>query len=311
MSVSVSLVIPAHNEGESIHANLGAILGAAGTAGDDIVFEAIVVDDGSNDMTAAEVQRFAKTDDRVRLLSFTRNFGKEAAILAGLEHAGGAAVIVMDADLQHPPELIPRMLELWRQGFPVVEAIKQERGAESLGSRFGATLFYTLFQHFSGFDLAGRSDYKLLDRRVVDSCCALPEKRRFFRGLVAWLGYPMAQIPFVVPPRQGGSSRWGALKLLRYAIDNLTAFSAMPLHLVSWLGAGMLLLGLVIGTTSLYQKWRGEALDGFTTVILLIVIASGVLMISLGVIGHYLGRIYDELKSRPAYIIKPSRREEP
>jgi polyisoprenyl-phosphate glycosyltransferase len=156
-----------------------------------------------------------------------------------------------------------------------------------------------------------RSDFKLLDRSVVETYRALPENRRFFRGLIAWLGHPLAQIPFTVPPRQGGESRWGAFKLLRYAIDNLTAFSSVPLHIVSWLGAGMLLLGMAIGAASLYQKWRGEALDGFTTVILLIVISSGVLMISLGVIGHYLANIYDELKHRPAYILKPPRREQP
>jgi glycosyltransferase involved in cell wall biosynthesis len=304
-NAKISLVIPAHNEAEAIHANLATILGRAQQAEVGIAFEVIVVDDGSSDGTATEVQRYAVADPRVRLLVFTRNFGKEAAILAGLDHASGDATIVMDADLQHPPALIAPMIALWRQGFAVVEAVKQHRGSESAGSRLFARLFYTLFRYFSGFDLAMRSDFKLLDRSVVDTYRALPENRRFFRGLIAWLGYPLAQLPFTVPPRQGGESRWGSLKLLRYAIDNLTAFSALPLHLVSWLGVGMLLLGLVIGALSLYQKWRGEALDGFTTVILLIAIASGVLMISLGVIGHYLSRIYDELKHRPAYVLTP------
>ncbi|MDP4028810.1 MAG: glycosyltransferase family 2 protein [Gallionella sp.] len=311
MPKKISLVIPAHNEGEAIYANLATILAAVPEAGADLAFEAIVIDDGSTDDTAAEVLRFSAHDPRVSLVAFTRNFGKEASILAGLDHAGGEAVIVMDADLQHPPALIAQMVALWRQGFAVVEAVKQDRGAESAGSRLFAWLFYALFRRSSGFDLATRSDFKLLDRSVVEAYRALPENRRFFRGLIAWLGHPLAQIPFSVPPRQGGKSRWGTFKLLRYAIDNLTAFSAIPLHIVSWLGAAMLLLGMVIGTASLVQKWRGEALDGFTTVILLIVIASGVLMVSLGVIGHYLACIYDELKHRPAYILKPQRRDEP
>lgn len=305
----VSLVIPAHNEAAAIASNVTKIIAAAEKSAPDFTFEVIVVDDGSSDATADEVSRAAASDPRLQLISFTRNFGKEAAILAGLDHAAGEAAIVMDADLQHPPELIPQMLALWRQGFLVVEAVKQDRGEEHAISGFAAWIFYTLFRRFTGLELTNHSDYKLLDRSVMDTYRALPENRRFFRGLVAWLGNPVARIPFTVAQRQGSASRWGAIRLLRYGIDNLTAFSSAPLHIVSWLGAATLLLGGVIGALSLYQKWQGESLDGFTTVILLIVITGGVLMVSLGIIGHYLAGIYDELKRRPRYVVKqPERR---
>lgn len=300
----IVLVIPVFNEGAPIEAHLRAIVAAAAAIEPACTLRLLMVDDGSTDATAAALERFCAAEPRARWLGFTRHFGKEAAIHAGLDHADADAVIVMDSDLQHPPELIPQMVALWQQGMPVVEAWKSDRGAEGVGERLGAAAFYALFGRFAGLDLRGQTDFKLLDRRVVEAYRALPERQRFFRGLVQWLNFPSARLPFAVPPRAGGTTRWGRWRLWRYALDNLTAFSALPLQLVTWMGALTLAVGVVIGGISLYKKWAGVALDGFTTVILLIVFASGVLMLSLGIIGHYLGRIYDELKRRPPYILK-------
>ncbi len=307
---NITLVIPAHNEGSHIGRSLAAMLEAA--AGD-WNLRALVVDDGSCDDTAARVEAAMRDDARIGLVRLTRNFGKEAAISAGLAAAEGDAVIVLDADLQHPPELIPAMVGLWRQGFPVVEAVKSDRGREGWTQRLAAQLFYGLFRRFAGFDLADRCDFKLLDRAVVRAYLALPERRRFFRGLVAWLGYPAATLPFAVAARSGGESRWGNARLLAYAIDNLTAFSALPLRLVTWLGLITLGFGLGIAVIAIEQKWRGVALDGFTTVILLSVIFSGIIMTGIGIIGHYLARIHEEVKGRPIYVLRPedARREKP
>ena len=302
----ISLVVPVFNEGPIIRANLAAILEAA--AGDWYTLELITVNDGSNDETADEITLAGQDDARVRLISFTRNFGKEAAILAGLGHAKGDAAIVLDGDLQHPPQLIPQMIALWRDGMYVVEAVKRNRGNETLAQGLFARAFYSLFRRFANLDLRGHSDFKLLDREVVDAYLAYPERNRFFRGIIGWAQYPSAQIPFSVADRNGGATHWGKLKLLRYAVNNITSFSSLPLKLVSYLGVVTLLLGIIIGILSLIQKFNGQALDGFTTVNLLIVIMGGAILLSLGIIGHYIGRLYDEIKGRPPYVIKPTKK---
>jgi dolichol-phosphate mannosyltransferase len=302
----ISLVVPAYNEEEIIFDNLLAILKAA--EGKDHVLELVAIDDGSRDGTAAEIERASYADPRIRLVSFTRNFGKEAAIHAGLAEAKGEAVVVLDGDLQHPPALIPQMIAFWRQGLYVVEAVKADRGNEAMHEGLFARAFYALFRQFAGLDIAGHSDFKLLDRTVVDAYLAFPERNRFFRGIIGWARYPSAQIPFSVPERAGGGSQWSKLKLLRYAINNITGFSSLPLKLVSYVGAVTLAFGFVIGVLSLVQKLEGKALDGFTTVNLLIIIIGGAIMLSLGIIGHYVARLYDEVKGRPPYIVKPTRK---
>lgn len=303
MNALVSLVVPVYNEAGSVAENLITILSAANRPGWSL--ELIAVDDGSQDGTVDEIQRAEQRDGRIRHLALTRNFGKEAAVHAGLAEANGDAVVVLDADLQHPPVLIPAMIDLWQHGFPVVEAVKTSRGVESLTSRLFASGFYWLFRRLAGMDLRDQSDFKLLDRAVVDCYLALPERKRFFRGLIHWTGYASARLPFEVPAETERSSRWSTLKLLRYALNNLTGFSSAPLYLVTVLGSITLSVGVVVGAISLYQKLAGEALDGFTTVNVLLVIIGGTLMIGMGIIGHYLACLYDEVKGRPSYILKP------
>ena len=242
-------------------------------------------------------------------MSFTRNFGKEAAIHAGLaqalERTDASAVIVIDADLQHPPELMAQMLQHWREGAKVVEAVKRARGDEGPLRRLAARTFYSMFTRMSGLRLDQDTDYKLLDREVVVAALELGERARFFRGIVRWLGFPTVQVPFDVAPRAGGSTSWSLRSLAKYAWRNLTSFSSAPLGLVTTFGAVGLAVGAVLAIKAVIDKLQGQALSGFSTVILLQVIFSSLILLSLGIIGSYIALIYDELKRRPHYIIRP------
>lgn len=303
----ISLIIPVFNEVEHLQQNLDVIIGHAVVPG--CTLEIIVVDDGSNDGTWEVLADYCAREPRARAIGFTRNFGKEAAIQAGLSESTGAAAIVIDADLQHPPELIPEMIRQWSSNrTPVVEAVKRLRQPESRLSSLLGKGFYHVFGLASGIELRDHSDYKLLDRRVVDAYLALPERQRFFRGLIPWLGYASTTLPFDVPSIPPRSSRWRRLTLWRYAIRNITAFSSAPLYAIAAAGLSAMFIAVVIGAVSIYQKLAGVALDGFTTVNLLLVGIGGTLMLGMGIIGHYLAAIYDEIKSRPPYVKRPPQR---
>jgi dolichol-phosphate mannosyltransferase len=300
---SIAIVIPAYNEAASIVANLAVIRAAVDEIADaDIML--VVIDDGSADGTAAAVRQLHTNDPRVHLLSMNRHYGKESAIAAGLQATRHCdAVVVMDSDLQHPPALIPTMVEHWRQGARVVEAVKESRGNESYLRGKLAGVFYRSCYFFTRLGIEGHTDFKLLDKEVVNACCDLPEHGRFFRGLIAWLGFETVQLPFNVPPSTRQRSAWGQGALFRYAIDSITSFTAFPLQIVTVLGGLTFLLSIVIGAMALADKLAGRAVDGFTTVILLILIIGSVLMFSVGLIGIYVGRIYDEVKRRPNFLI--------
>lgn len=298
----LSIVLPAFREGAHLSRSLAEIV--AGLRRNDLDFELIVVDDGSDDDSWESLCRAAEEIGELRAISFTRNFGKEAAIMAGLSHAVGKAVVVMDADLQHPPELIPDMVRLWReQGCEIVNAVKSDRGKESAWSRFAASTFYDLFAKFSGLPIKNGSDFKLLDRKVVDAYCNLPERQLFFRGIVSWFGYRQCSIPFQVRKRTAGDAKWSTIARALMATNAFTAFSAVPLQFVTLVGLLTLIVGFGLGVQTLFVWATGRAVEGFTTVILLLLGIGAVLMISLGIIGQYLAKIYDELKARPRYLI--------
>lgn len=277
---------------------LGEVLGGAG-----IDYELLFVDDGSRDGTWDAIQRCSGEDRHVVGIHFSRNFGKESAMFAGLEQARGDCVAVMDCDLQHPPEKLIEMYRLWEEGYEVIEGIKEDRGEESVFHRFAAGRFYGIISRLTGMDMASSSDFKLLDRKVVDTLNSLPERNVFFRALSFWVGYRKAEVLYRVQERTEGESKWSTRSLMRYAVTNIASFSSAPLHVVTVMGALTLLVALVFGVISLVQKLLGVAQPGFTTVILLMLIIGSFLMISLGVIGYYLARIYDEIKGRPRYII--------
>src|SRR6266478_3239990 len=300
--VVFSLVIPVHNESEQIAQNLSLIHSEASKTG--VPMEMIVVDDGSTDSTWQALEKLAEQMPELKALRFSRNFGKEAAICAGLAYSSGQACIVIDSDLQHPPEVIPEMVRLWRQEhWDVVEGIKKTRGTESLINRIGARFFYRTLSRLSGYDLYGSSDFKLLDRKVIDAWLDMRERNTFFRGMISWLGYRRRQITFSVPRRRLTQSRWSFLGLFRLAVIAITAFSSLPLHVVTVLGGMFLLVAAVFSGYALLLYFTGLALPGFTTVIILELVIGGVLMISLGIIGTYIAQIYQEVKYRPRYVV--------
>lgn len=305
-ALRLSLVVPAYQEEATITDSLGAIAAAARSTG--LPFELIVVDDGSHDGTWEAVGAAARAIPEIVGVRLSRNFGKEGAISAGLDQASGDASIVLDADLQHPPSLIPEMVRLWREEeWDVVEGVKSDRGAEATSHRLLTRAFYWVASRLTGHDLQDASDFKLLDRRVVDEWRRLGERVTFFRGLVSWLGFRRTHVFFTVPPRESGGSRWSLGGLTSLAIHAVTSFSALPLQIVTVLGFVTLLVGAGLAVQALRLWYNGDALPGFTTVILLELMIGGFLMISLGIIGIYIARIYDEVKGRPRYVIRETR----
>jgi polyisoprenyl-phosphate glycosyltransferase len=302
---SISIVIPLYNEGSHLSTLLSDLKAALEETG--CPFEIVLVDDGSPDDTWETIKDEARTFPGLRAVRLSRNFGKELALCAGLERAHGDAVIVMDGDGQHPPSLLPVMVERWRSsGSDIVQAVKVKRGRESVSSKLGALLFYLILNKLSGFELKGASDYKLMNRKVIDTWLAMRERNVFFRGMTAWMGFKTIQIPFEVGPRRAGKTGWSYLRRAKLALVGITTFSSFPLHLVTFAGVIFFLFAVGLGIQTLYLKLAGRAFTGFATVILLELIIGSLLMISLGIIGEYLARIYEEVKGRPRYVITES-----
>ena len=297
----LSVILPAYNEEKMIETAARTISGILDNA--EIDFELLFVDDGSKDNTWNELKRVSCENERVSALHFSRNFGKEAAMFAGLEAARGDCCVILDCDLQHPPEKIVEMYRLWQQGYEVVEGIKASRGTESALHGFAAKSFYSLISSATKMDMSSSSDFKLLDRKVVDALNAMPERKVFFRALSFWVGFKRTEISYEVQERTAGESKWSTVSLIKYAVSNISSFTSAPLHIVTFFGFVMLAMALVFGTVSLVQKITGQALGGFTTVILLLLLIGSIIMISLGIIGFYIARIYEELKGRPRYIV--------
>lgn len=298
----LSIVLPAYNEEQNIPNTVKVLTGLL--AGNAIDYELVFVSDGSRDATFAQIQKAAAENPKVRGAEFSRNFGKEAAIFAGLSLAAGDAVVVMDCDLQHPPEVVLEMWKLWRGGAEVVEGIKESRGRESLAHKLSAGLFYKIMSRLIRMDMNASSDFKLLDRKVVDVLLRLPERNTFFRALSFWAGFRREYVSYQVQERQFGESKWSTLSLMKYAVTNATSFSTLPLQLVTVMGIAAILFSVVLFIQTFAKYLSGTAVEGFTTVILLILVIGGFLMLSLGIIGHYIARIYEEVKGRPKYIIR-------
>ncbi|MGN1147788.1 MAG: glycosyltransferase family 2 protein [Lachnospiraceae bacterium] len=297
----LSIVLPSYNE-ESNIANTEKVLSELLTR-EEIPYELVFISDGSVDGTYEEILKAAERNPHVKGAQFSRNFGKEASIFAGLQLACGDAVIVMDCDLQHPPETIPQMYKLWQEGFEVVEGIKKSRGKESLGHKLSAGLFYKIMSKLIKMDMNASSDFKLIDRKVVNVLLELKERNTFFRALTFWAGFKTTKVEYEVQERKFGKSKWSLFSLMKYAISNATSFSTLPLQLVTIMGMISILFSIVLGIQTLIRYISGTAVEGFTTVILLILIIGGFIMLSLGILGHYLARIYEEVKGRPKYII--------
>ncbi len=297
----LSVILPAYNEEKMIQkasAEIDRILAA-----EQIDYEIVFVNDGSKDHTWEEIEKAAAQNSRVTGILFSRNFGKESAMLAGLAEAKGDCCAVMDCDLQHPPETLVEMYRLWEQGYEVIEGVKRTRGKESTLHRLSAGLFYKMISKAVKIDMSRASDFKLLDRRAVDALLSLPERNVFFRALSSWIGFRTVSVEFDVQERTEGESKWSTWSLVQYAIKNIVIFSTAALQFVTIAGIAVFVAAILLGIETLVRYFTGHAVEGFTTVILLILIIGSLVMISLGIIGYYIGKIYEEVKGRPRYLI--------
>lgn len=299
----LSCVIPCRNEA----ANLELLLPQLRALFARLVpaWEIILVDDGSTDATALGLAVWTRKPG-VRALQLSRNFGKEAALTAGLQAAQGDVVVMMDADLQHPPALIERFVEQWRDGADVVYAMRDDRQDESPIKRFGARWFYRLLNAADRFEVpAGAGDFRLMDRRVVDALLALPERNRFMKGLYAWVGFDARPVPYQPAPRANGRSHYNLLRLLKLSLDGLTAFTTWPLRAIGGVGFVLALLAMGYGAyLSIVYLLYGHPLGGWTTIVVSLMLFAGIQMISLGIVGEYVGRVFEEVKARPLYVVR-------
>jgi glycosyltransferase involved in cell wall biosynthesis len=302
----ISIIIPAYNEASAIKntiKHVNAILMNAG-----ILHEIIVVDDGSSDGTYQILFNLSKEVHCLKAIRFSRNFGKESALLAGLKSAQGDAIVTMDGDLQHPAETIPLLVEKWRKGYKVVHAVKESRKHDSRLVKWRANLFNSIFKALGGINLKDSSDFILMDRRAKDVIIhSMPERMRFYRGLVHWIGFDQAVVYFKVAERwDKAQSKWSLVMLFSLATTALVSFSSMPLRIITGLGLLSLLIGLAVGVDALISWYLGKSISGFATTIGTLLIIGSFVMISLGIIGEYLAKIYDELKARPTSIVADS-----
>jgi glycosyltransferase involved in cell wall biosynthesis len=303
MGAGLSCVVPCKNEAKNLELLLPKLAELLPSLG--VNWEVLVVDDGSTDATAAIAAAWARQPG-FRLLQLSRNFGKEAAITAGLEAARGGAVAILDADLQHPPQLIGDMLSRWRDGADVVYAVREDRSGESFVKRYGTDVFYRLMNMSDRFEVpAGAGDFRLMDRAAVDALLALPERRRFMKGLYAWIGFKSVALPYTPDQRAHGRTHFSLKRLISLSLDGLTSFTTWPLRIVSVVGALMALLGFSYGLfISVDYAINGNKVSGWTTIVVTMMFFFGMQMLFTGIIGEYIGRIFEEVKQRPVYVVR-------
>lgn len=301
----LSVIIPAYNEEKMIF-NISKIISSL-LESKNIPYELIFVNDGSKDDTWEKILYVCNENQNIKGFNFSRNFGKESAIFAGLSYANGDCCAVIDCDLQHPPEILLEMYKKWQEGYEVVEGVKASRGKESFLHKIAVKRFYSYISSATNIDMSRASDFKLLDRKAVNILRSMPEKHIFFRALSSWVGFKTTSVEFDVQERNAGDSKWTTSSLVKYAITNITSFSTAPMQLVTFTGILFLLFSIILGIQSLYKNFTGQSLEGFTTVILLLLIIGSVIMLSLGIVGYYIAKIYEETKNRPRYIVSENK----
>lgn len=301
MDKMLSVVLPAYNE-EKMVKKTSQVVGDL-LEKEQIPYELVFVNDGSKDHTWEKILELKEERAHIKGVCFSRNFGKEGAVFAGITQAEGDCIAVMDCDLQHPPETLIKMYHLWEDGYQVIEGVKASRGRESFIHKMFAKTFYSIISDATGIDMSRASDFKLMDRQAAEEFLKLPERNVFFRALSSWVGFKTTYVEFDVQEREAGESKWSFKSLVRYAVNNITSFSAAPMQIVTFFGVVFFVFAVLLGIQSLYMYFSGHAVAGFTTVILLLLLVGSILMFSLGVIGYYIAKIYDEVKMRPRYII--------
>ena len=301
--VDLSLILPFHNEAEGVHELLRRLAPVLSKL--QLSYEIICIDDGSTDKTYSVLAHARELDQRIKLVRMARNFGKEAALTCGLRIACGRAAITMDSDLQHPPETIPELVQHWQNGADLVYAIRKNRDTDGYFRRLFSRAFYAVFRTIADIQMpTGAGDFCLLDRKVIDAVNSLPERNRFMKGLVSWVGFRQATVPFEIAPRTSGHTHWSFFGLMRFAFDGLSSFSTLPLRIWTWGGAAVSLFAIGYG---LYLTLRtilyGIDVPGYASMMVGILFLGGVQILSLGVIGEYLARVFTEVKARPIYLI--------
>lgn len=299
----LSVIIPSYNEEGNVENTAKVVSNILNKQ--NIEFELVFVNDGSKDKTWEKLSKMSDEMDNIVAVNFSRNFGKESAIFAGLEVAKGDACVLMDCDLQHPPEIIVKMYNIWKNNsdIDIVEGRKEDRGKENFIYKGFSLLFYKLIKKSSGLDMKAASDFKLLDRKVVDTLNKMPERLPFFRAMSSWVGFNTEIVYFKVAERFDGESKWSARSLIKYAINSISSFTSAPMQLVTGIGVVFFIISIILGIQTLVNKFVNGASDGFTTVILLQLLTASIIMFSLGIIGYYLSKIYEEIKKRPRFII--------
>jgi glycosyltransferase involved in cell wall biosynthesis len=300
----LSVVAPVYNEEELVEPFVRRTCAAVA----DYTFELVLVNDGSSDATAEILDRLAATDPRVRVVHLSRNFGHQAALTAGLEHAVGDVVAMIDADLQDPPELIPTMIARWEEGSDVVYAVRKQREGETAFKLATASWFYKLFDKLAQVDLEPNSgDFRLLDRRALDALLTMTERSRFLRGMTVWVGFTQTAVPYEREARGAGETKYTLRKMLRFSLDAIASFSHLPLQLATYVGLVSATIAFVAIPVVVGLHFAGSYLPGFGSLTIAILLLGGIQLIALGVIGEYVGRIYDEVKHRPLYIVREER----
>ena len=301
----VSLVVPFHDEEEAIDAFFATTLPILESV-ESVRFEIVCINDGSRDDTLGRLIDVAAGDPRVRIVDLTRRFGKEAALTAGIDEAAGTAVILIDADLQDPPALIPAMVERWLAGAEVVAAKRTDRRCDPLMQRVAAALYYRVHNHLSEVEMPENvGDFRLMDRQVVDALRALPERRRFMKGLFAWVGYRIELIEYTRAPRSGGRSKFSGWRRWNFALEGITSFSTVPLRVWTYIGLAFAALSFIYGAFIVMRTLLfGNPVHGYASLISVMLFVGGIQLIGIGVIGEYLGRIYHESKQRPVYLVR-------
>jgi polyisoprenyl-phosphate glycosyltransferase len=301
----LSIVVPCYNEEavlRELHRRLVAILEQM----EDTSFEIIYMDDGSRDQTPDILRQLQASDSRVRVVALSRNFGHQIAVSAGLEHASGDAIVIIDADLQDPPEVIPEMIERWRDGYDVVYGLRANRAGETTFKRWTAKAFYRLINRLSEIEIPlDVGDFRLLDRKVVDVLLTMPERDRFLRGMVSWIGFKQVAVIYDRAPRQAGKTKYPLIKMLRFAVDSVISFSFVPLRLAIWVGFGAIAASFAgIVYALVIRLYTTDWVRGWASIFTAILFLGGVQLITLGIVGEYVGRIYAEVKLRPLYVVR-------
>lgn len=302
--IKISLVVPVYNEEESIGLFLEAVRRVLVPLNQD--YEIVFVNDGSRDNTYEVLLNEANKDSNVKLVNLSRNFGKEAALTAGLEFSAGDVMVPIDVDLQDPPELIPTFVEKWREGFDVVNGLREDRSSDSAVKRQSANYFYRIFNVLSHMELPENvGDFRLLDKKVVEAILAMPERNRFLKGLFAWVGFKTTDVPYTRPPRAAGSTSWNYWKLWNFALDGIFSFSTLPLRIWTYAGVLLAAIGMLYGFFITVQTLiYGVQIPGYASLTVFVLFFSGIQILSLGILGEYVGRIFIEVKQRPQYLVR-------